>query len=270
MKLTKCAALFLSPAIPSLVLAISVTFFPASIHADAASTGTAIGTGIKNAITAAFPAISTIINAIWPKQNDPTKQTKATATQATKELQQQSVQGLSQMTQITSELDTITLFLANCIVADDQVIAMRTYLDAKTTITPADVLQLNDYWNTAKGRLGNLKSAGSAVAIMNDASVQVVLQAVVNATAGPTDSISQELSAGTPGLKLLNSNLQQLDGQLSAANALSGQVIQNISLALKTLKNNAGGAQGQVTQSKELQQAQTDFATIETRRLNLQ
>jgi hypothetical protein len=240
-----------------------------AVDADAASTGKAIGTGINAAITAAFPAISTVINAIWPAGSNGNKN-KTAATTATAPLQQQATQGLLQMNQVTSDLDTLTLFLANCIVADNKVVAMRTAIQGKTSLTPTDLLQLNDQWNTANGRLANLKSAGGSVKAMNDASVQTVLQAVVDSTAGPTTSISQELTAGTAGIGLLSTNLQTLDQQLSAVNALSGQVIQNISTGLKTAKNTAAGAQGSASPSPALKQAEQEFAQSITLRYGIQ
>ena len=47
-----------------------------------ASTGTAIGNAVSAAISVAFPGISSIINAIWPK-NDNSKKTKDNATAST-------------------------------------------------------------------------------------------------------------------------------------------------------------------------------------------
>jgi hypothetical protein len=250
-----------------LVLVINGSWQP-RVEADAASTGKAIGTGINNAITAAFPGISTIINAIWP--NGAGNKNKTAATAATQPLQQKSVQGLTQLDTVTSDLDTITLFLANCIVADNQIIAMRTILQGKTSLTPQEKLALENDWNTAKGRLGNLKGASGQVAKMNDPSVQVVLQAVVDSTAGPTDSVTQELAAGNAAIPLLSQNLQMLDQQLSAVNALSSQVIQNISYGLKSAKSTAAGALGSVEESEALKAARADFSKTITERYNIQ
>jgi hypothetical protein len=240
------------------------------VQADAASTGKAIGTGINAAISAAFPGISTVINAIWPKGAENKGKNKDAATQATQKLQSDSTKGLSDIDKVTSDLDTITLFLDNCIVADDNIIAMRTFLAGKKTLSVDDKLQLNSHWNPAKGRLGNLKGAGGKVATMNDASLQVVLQAVVDSTAGATDNVTQEIEAGTAGITLLSDNLQQLDQQLSAVTAISGQVIQNISLGLKTAKNTAAGAQGEVQETEALKTATTDFADSLTKRYKIQ
>jgi len=242
------------------------------VQADAASTGTAIGTGIKDAITAAFPAISTIINAIWPSGAG--KKSKTDATSATQTLQTQASQSLDKLSGITTDLDTITLFLSNCVVADDHVIAMRTMLQGKTALTQSDVLALGDEWNKANGALSNLKGASGQVTQMNDASVQVVLQAVVDSTSGTSASITQELSAGTPGIDLLSQNLQDLDQKLFAVNALSGQVIQNISSGLKAIKSAAapgtGTQQPPAQQSQALQSAQQTFANETRARLHTQ
>jgi hypothetical protein len=254
----------------ALVVFLNTTTNQARVHADAASTGKAIGTGINAAITAAFPGVSSIINAIWPKGQDNTNKKKADATTATQQLQQKATQSLNQFDTVTTDLDTITLFLANCIVADDHIIAMRTMLKGKTALTPTDILALSNDWSIAKGRLTNLKGQGPAVTKMNDASVQVVLQAVVDSTSGLTDNVTDQIKAGTPAIDLLSTNLEELDHQLSAVNALSGQIIQNISSGLKNVKNTAAGAQGEVQESPALKQARKDFADAVKARYKIQ
>jgi len=242
-----------------ILIVTSVSERQTHVSADAASTGKAIGTGINAAISAAFPAISTVINAIWPKSDDNSNKKKTDAAAATQDLQKKANEGLAQLDKVTSDLDTITLFLANCVVADNHVVAMRTLLD-KDKLSEQDKLQLEDHWNKAKGRLSRLKDAGGSVTKMNDPSVQTVLQAVVDTTAGAIDSITKQLSAGDAARPLLSKNLEELDEQLSAVNALSGQIIQNISSGLKSAKNTPAGRQGALRQTASLKQAHDDFA----------
>src|SRR6266849_9288391 len=84
--------------------------------APGTSTGTAIGTAIKTAIGVAFPAISQVISAIWPNNSSGNKN-KTQAADAIKTMQDQSVAALKQISSITTDLDTITLFLSNSVVA---------------------------------------------------------------------------------------------------------------------------------------------------------
>ncbi len=216
------------------------------------STGTAIGNAIKTAITTAFPAISTIISAIWPG-NNPSNKKKTDATTSTADLQKQSTQALAQLNTIASDLDTVTTFLANCVVAEDNVIAMRTYLKGKTSITDADKLQLQQYWNDSMGPLATLASAGPTIDNVSDTYIRTTLRAVVNTSAGPTDNVTNELNAGVAGLSLLSDDLVTLDSQLSAANALAAEIIGDVSLALKAVKNAGAGAQGETKQTPEQQ-----------------
>lgn len=225
--------------------------------APGVAAGTAIGNGIKAAITTAFPAISTIINAIWPGNSNGNKN-KATATTATATLKAQSVTGQSQINGITTDLDAVTEFLASCVVAENNVIAMRTTLRLKSSLSPAETLELKNEWTTAKGRLAKLAQAGSLVNNVTDTYIQTTLQAVVDANSGPIESITNDLSAGPTGYPQLSVDLALLDSQLSAVNALAGVVIGNVSYGLKAAKN-AGTAQGITQMTPAQTQLQAEF-----------
>jgi len=237
--------------------------------APGTTTGKAIGTAISTAITTAFPAISTIINAIWPKKptdNDSKRQPAATA--LTANLQQQSTQALAQIAKVSSDLSVVTIFLSNCVVAENNIVAMRTYLQGKTEIKPNDKLQLQNFWNLAKGRIQNLKSAGTSVDALDDPNVRVTLRAISDANSGLVDNVTNNLGGGAVGL--LNQDLATLDSQLSAVNALSGEIIGEVSLALKTVQTKGAGAEGITAGSIEFQHAQDDFKKVLSQRIPVQ
>lgn len=237
-------------------------------YSDAKSTGTSIGTAINSAITTAFPGIMSIVNAIWPKKADD-KKTKGDATQATKDMQEKAVQGLQDIKKISSDLDVVTLFISNSVVAENSVVAMRTMLLGKTSLSEADKLQLNDSWNPAKEALTSLKSSDAQINALQDPTAQNTFRALAKA-AGIVDNISDEVKAGTPGLQLLSKNLEKLDNQLSAVNALSGEIIEDISFGLKQAANTASGKQSATTLSLELQTAKDNFAATLKSRLGVQ
>lgn len=248
--------------IPILVLANpkQQTKPPATPPAPAGTaTGTAIGNGIKAAITTAFPAISTIINAIWPGTNNNNSKKKPDATNATTGLQTKSVEGQTKLNTITNDLDAVTVFLSSCTVAENNVIAMRTTLRLKTSLTAAEALQLKNEWTTAKGRLTKLAQAESVVNNVSDTYIQTTLQTIVDANSGPIGSIDNDMGAGAGGYPQLSSDLALLDSQLSAVDALAGIVIGNVSLGLKAAKNSAAGAEGVTTMTDDEQQNQKDL-----------
>jgi hypothetical protein len=247
------------------ILLVSVLAFPqsnsAATNKPGASTGTAIGNAISAAISAAFPGISSIVNAIWPK-NDNGKKTKDNAAASTKPLQLDANKGLQDIDKISNDLDTVTLFLANTVVAENNVVAMRTMLRGKATLNPAEKLQLQNLWFVVKDRLTRLAPAGPNISKLNDASLQATLRTVVDTNAGLFEIIKNDMdAAGGIGLADLNSNLETLDSQLSAVNALSGEIIGNVSLGLKTARQQASGAQGAID-SKAQKTALADLQKV--------
>jgi len=139
---------------------------------------------------------------------------------------------------------------------------MRTVLRGKTTLSPPEKLQLQNSWSVAKGRLARLASAGPDITKLNDASIQTTLRAVMNANAGLFDVIKNDMdAAGDIGLQDLSSNLETLNSQLSAVNALSGEIISDVSLGLKTARQQASVSQGSVNSNAQ-ETALPDFQKV--------
>jgi hypothetical protein len=241
-----------------------------SVAPDAKSTGTAIGTAINSAVTTAFPGIMSIVNAIWPnKASDKKTKTDATNSPSVQDLQKNAVQGLQDLKKISSDLDVVTLFISNTVAAENSVIAMRTMLEGKTSLSNADKLQLNDSWNPAKEALASLKNSDAQINALQDPALQNAFRALAKA-AGIVDNITAEINAGTPGRTLLSKNLATLDGQLSAVNALSGEIIEDISFGLKQTVASASGKQDTTTLSPDMESARANFQSILKSRLGVQ
>jgi hypothetical protein len=244
-----------------LLLAILTIVDPLSLTASTPppdSADTTLGKFISDAVSTAFPAINTIINTIFPNRDD--KKKKPQAQEATTALKQQSTQAMANIEKISNDLDTVTIFLSNCIVAENQVIAMRTSLTGKTSLSPADITDLQTKWTIAEARLKRLASADKDLAKMGDTYIQTTLQSVVDANAGPTTNIGNHVKSGD--LNSLNTELATLDGQLTAANAVAGTVISGVSLGLRSAKNTNAGAAGATTASQDVQKALSDLDTV--------
>jgi hypothetical protein len=234
---------------------------PATTPAPGTSAGTTIGNAIKTAITVAFPAVSSIINAIWPG-NSAGNKTKPTAQAATAPLQQQSTAALQKIGAVSTDLDTTALFLSSCVIAQNNVVSMMTRLQGKTTISPADKLLLSHDWTIASGRLSKIASAGATINNISDDYIRVTLRGIVDANEGTTANIKSEIDAGTPGLSLLNQDLANLNSQLAAVNALAPEIIGSISLGLKDLKNATAGALGSTKPTQEQEENQKELDRI--------
>jgi hypothetical protein len=229
------------------------------------ATGTAIGNGIKAAITTAFPAISTIINAIWPGANNGNKR-KSDATTATSDLKARSVQGQSQINAITGDLDAVAVFLGSCVVAEDHVIAMRTTLRLKPVLNATEELEFKNHWTVASQRLATLKSTGSLIDNVSDTYIQTTLQAIADANLGLISSIDNDVKAGSAGYPQLSNDLALLDSQLAAVNALSGVIIGNVSFGLKGAREVAAQGQGATQMSAAERALQEEFeSSLKTR-----
>jgi hypothetical protein len=236
----------------------------ATTTGSASTAGTAIGTAISTAISTAFPVIGTILNAIWPPGQETKNKQKPAATAATTSLKQQSNQGLQSLAAVSAELDTITTFLASCVVAEDNVASLRGFLQGKTTpLSADDKLQVQRYWNPAKDNIASLKSAAASINGLGDPSIQTVFRSVANANSGLLDNINAELnsSAGSA-MSSLAQDLTTLNNQLAAVNALSGEIIGDISIGIKAAKNTAAGAAGSTPLTDAQKAARATFNSV--------
>jgi hypothetical protein len=210
-------------------------------------TGVKIGSIISAAVTTAFPAVSTILNTIWPKGKEGDKQTKPAA--AAKVLDDPSVQqrkaALAQITKMGDELQTVRVFLQASTDGSEQVIAMQALLQDKTAIDDSLKSQLGQMWILASGSLSQLKDdkiQAQIDALSDDTFVQESLTQVKNVNLGRLEVVKQQIDAKQ--LAALRKSVDDLQSKLSGVSHLVGIVIGDISVSLKGLPSTLTPAQG--------------------------
>jgi hypothetical protein len=233
----------------------------------ASKVGGAIGSGLNAALSSAFPGLSSIFKLIWPNgSNSKVSQTQAKT--ATSNLQAQSSQGLQNVKAIAAELDTVTLFLASCMSAENNVVQLRTFLKGKTgPLSDADLLSARHLWTKAQAGVVALKDTNAIITKLGDPTMQSIFRAVADENNGSIANISDELSSKAPNaMSLLSDDLATLDSQLAAVTGLSGEIIANVSAALDKVATdnlNPGAAKGNA-QLKVNQGAIRMFDTVLT------
>lgn len=239
------------------VLCIAVCLLPLGVSAQQAATpskaagiGTAIGEGISAAIDTAFPGVTKIIDLIWPNRNgreSTESKKKGDALKAASSLPSDPKvkDGLSTLDAISTGLETASVFLSHCVIAENNVVSMQELLQGKNwPLAPGDKLRLDNYWTEASGRIRQLSSAAASLPKLGNPNMQTVFQAVADANIGKLAQIDNTLKSPDKSAKaLLEGQLSKLDGQLSAANALSGEILVNVAFGLKQARNKAAGAQ---------------------------
>jgi hypothetical protein len=258
---TVVAYLLASIVVASLAFGQAPAAQPAA--SSASKVGTAVGTALSTALTTAFPVIGTVLNAIWPAGKENNNQKKSNATAATAPLKQQQNQGLQDLTKISAELTAISTFLSACVTAEGNVASLRGYVRGKTTLSDDDKLQVSRYWNPAKDNIGSLKNSAQAINNLGNPSIQQTFRDVANANNGLVDNINTELASKAPSaLSDLTEDLSTLDSKLAALNALSGEIIVDISVAINSAKNTAAGAGGSTSLTDAQKASRAAFDSV--------
>jgi hypothetical protein len=211
------------------------------------SVGQSIGTVIKDAVTTAFPVVSDIIKAIWPggdtKNKNPQQATDALNKARQTALDKQK-QNFADIKAIAAQLATVRLFFSSCVVAERNVTEMRAFLDTKPTLAAKDFDSLGDMWTKANGPLKQL--AGNEIQTQIDAIpddfARTTLQAIRDANLGQLDVVQKQI--GRKDADALRKSLNDLEPKLASANALAGELLGSIGVALNNLPDKIGGALG--------------------------
>lgn len=210
-------------------------------------TGVKIGSIISSAISTAFPAVSTILNAIWPKGKEADRQTKPTASAKVQDDQstQQRKAALTQITEIGDELQTVRIFLQTTTEANEQVIAMQALLEDKGVIDDNLKSQLDQKWILVSGSLGQLKDATVQAridALKDDTYIQDSLTKVRNINLGQLDVVKLQIDGKQ--LIALRKSVDDLQSKLSGVSHLVGIVIGDMSVSLRGLPSTLTPGQG--------------------------
>jgi hypothetical protein len=206
----------------------------------ATKVGTVVGTGISAALSAAFPAAATIINAIWGKDTNKGK----TAAQAQTPLNTLQKTTVAQVQQLSADLDTVNIFLVDCVMADRSVIQMQDILGKKSTLSIGDKQQLTAKWNDASPRITELgkDSAKAAANAVSDEYIRRSLLAISEANYGDLANVKDDIANGNG--DDLRDRLSALEPKLSGVAALSGDIIGQVSSGLHNAAKNMAPSQG--------------------------
>jgi hypothetical protein len=219
---------------------------PPTGSSTAKTVGTVVGTGISAVLQAAFPAAATIINAIWGSKTTD----KKTASQATPPVTQLQKTSAAQVQQLSADLDTVNIFLVDCVMADRSVIKMQDILAKKTTMSADEQESLKRQWNAASPRITELgKDAAKASArAVSDEYIRRSLLAISETNYGDLTNILDDINnLNKPSSKSaddLRDQLASLEPKLAGVTALSGDIIGEVSTGLHEGAKNMAPSQG--------------------------
>lgn len=236
-----------------LVLALSPVFPVAHAAQPQANNGTSTGQRIGNIISAAvstaFPAVSSVIKAIWPnggnRSKTPDQVQAALQPQKDQSTQQQSknAQGLSNA---AKNLVVLRSFVTACGYAAVQISAMERLLADKTgsTLATQDVVQLNYLWNPANAQMAKLttQAVTDSVNSMDDDSLKVTLTKIQDAITNLSQNIGQQIQNSSA--DDLRGSLAELEPKLIGVTPLTGVLIGDLSNSLDSAASNLKGQAG--------------------------
>ena len=166
----------------------------------AATTGQAIGEGVKAFMSSTFPSGSALLTLVqsWlsKKLNNEQKQdltTKADAQKQTIDSNLSSAKTKIQTAADTLKLTSVVLYHTNN--AASELSAMLAILDTSSTAS-LPFSQLNEHWNNVKGELSALKDDNvlqNARSAITDTAVANALQGLDNVTRGPIANVNDNL-----------------------------------------------------------------------------
>jgi hypothetical protein len=218
---------------------------------DGASTGQKIGNIISAAVSTAFPAVSSIIKAIWPAGgNNSVKPAQATAAlQPAKDQSNTAQKGNSDaLIAAAKNLAVVRAFVTECGFAGIQITAMQRILADRASqakLTTAETATLNALWNPTSTRLGNLTkdAVGTSIDGMTDDFLKVTLGAIRDAITNNAGNITMQIKDGT--VVALSVSLSQLGPQVQGVTPLTGVLIGDLSTSITAAASKISSAAGQ-------------------------
>jgi hypothetical protein len=219
--------------------------------APGTSTGQKIGNAISAAITTAFPAVSTVIDKLFPKNADAkARTTKTDAETAVTTAHSAAVKtnqtNFDAIKGAATDLATIRTFLSYCITADEQIIKMQTILAAEPKPSTQSVKDLKYAWTTASENLKKLGDSALAARVMalTDPFVQTTLTNAAGANLGQIENITTQLnSSDWPNWE---KSIADLQPKVSGVNNLSVILVGDISNALSQVPDVVAKSQDEI------------------------
>lgn len=215
------------------------------------STGQTIGNIISAAVSTAFPAVSSIIHAIWPTPAAPksVNATQATAALQTAKDQSNTAQkgNSDALIAAAKNLSVVRSFVTECGFAGIQIAAMQRMLTDRASqakLTADETAKLSALWTPTNTRLGNLTkdAVGTSIDGMTDDFLKVTLGAIRDAVTNNAANITAQIKDGTAAD--LSASLSQLAPQVQGIAPLVGVLIGDLSTSLATAANNISSHAG--------------------------
>jgi hypothetical protein len=234
----------------------------ADTNAPGVTTGQRIGNIVKAAVTTAFPAVSTVLDAILSKTKNgdsnkvSTSDLKSAATSSavktdvSAKAQSGAAQAIAPIGLIAGELQTVNSFLAPTVLANDNVLLMDAGLAASSPNW--DEIQID--WKVAKAQLDKIsKVQDSDLNKVQDAFIRIKLQSIRDTNGDLVIRIDAALSNKDKNVPKTRALLQQLRQILDGMTSVAGYELANFQSDFTSLSAWAKGAGGQTKQSDSLE-----------------
>jgi hypothetical protein len=212
------------------------------------SAGTTIGTMVKDAITAALPGVSSIINLIWGSAPNSNKkaadaQTKLSTPDSQKSMadsaKAQAKPFIQPATQIADELAVVEKFASASSQATQNLVTMQTLLSV--TPQPSNLLErLKEEWGLAADLLAPLfaQTVETDIKKVRNSSVQGMLLQIHEANTNVSGRIANRMKAtkiSDVDLPALKDLVAALIGLLSGTNTVAAAELNNLQQELSSL-----------------------------------
>jgi len=192
------------------------------------------------ALATAIPVIDKIVTAIFPKPGDKEKKTKKEATDAVAADKSSSAAALKAL---GDELTLVAQLLTSCLPAEDGIVRMKAFLDAKKAekLTKSDELAIQKGWDIVKESLQDIKQkeTKTAVSALSDEFTKSTFLDVINAD---TKGIDSDLKAWA--MDELRDDVNELYKALNKVNKVASQVIGGLAKELTKASTAQGKTSG--------------------------
>jgi hypothetical protein len=238
------------------VLLIALAGRPANAQQAAGSDGTTTGQRIGNIISAAvstaFPGVSKVIEAIWPRGSDQGRTVKQE--DAKLKLQQAQDAATKAEKRHSDDLNTAAAnlaaarkFITECSFASIQISSMERLLAARGTnqaLTATEKGKLGDLWRPASTRLSSLTDSALDAPIqkIDDNYLKATLQAIRDAITNNSANVTKQIDDGRA--VELTASLSNLAPQIYGVGPLAGLLVGDLSTSLASAANNISAHAG--------------------------
>lgn len=223
---------------------------PAAAPAGTSTTGQKIGNVISAAVSTAFPAVSSIINAIWGSagnKNAVKAKDAAPALQTAKDNATVAQKSNSdELTAIAKNLAVLRSFVTECGFAGVQLAKMQTLIGSSTApaLNKDEEQKLHDYWDAADKRLETLAAdaVGQKVDGMTDDYLKGTLGGIRDSIKDNSSNITKQIDQGRR--SELSLSIADLFGHVNGVAALTGLLIGDLSASLAVAATNISSKAG--------------------------